>query len=163
MNARRSSGSGSAGYRIEPPLPGHPLELARPAVFEAEAGAGDEILDGPRDEDLAGRRRRGDSRADVHGDTGDLLARDFAFARVEPGADDETQSGYRIADRLGAADRARRTVKGGEEAVPRRVDLPPAEAADLVADAILKALEKIPPAAVAELLGPLGRADNVGE
>src|SRR5436190_21172632 len=48
-----SQESGSAGGRIEPPLPRYPLELASSAVFETEARAGDKILDGPRDEDLA--------------------------------------------------------------------------------------------------------------
>src|SRR5947207_3053428 len=129
-----SQESGSAGGRIEPPLPRYPLELASSAVFETEARAGDKILDGPRDEDLARRRRRRDSRADVHGDAGDLLPRNLAFARVEPGANDETESGDRIADRLSAADRASRTIKGGEEAVPRRVDLPPAKLDELVPD-----------------------------
>ena len=41
-------------YRVKAPLAGDALELVLAAVFEGQPGAGDQILDGARDEHLAG-------------------------------------------------------------------------------------------------------------
>ena len=118
----------SVDDRVELPLAGHALELVDAAVVEVDAGAGDEILDGARDEHLARPGLRGDARADVDGDAGDLVVAELALARVQPGADVEAELAHRVArSRARSGSRARRAVEGREEAVAGRVDLAAAD------------------------------------
>src|SRR5437867_2572441 len=102
------------------------------AVLEGEAGAGDEVLDGARDEHLAGPGLRSDPRARVDGDPGDLAVQEFALAGVQAGAHLEPQLADLLDDRLRAADRPRGPVEAREEAVAGGVDLPAAEAGELL-------------------------------
>ena len=88
---------------------------------------------------------------------------ELALARVQAGADLEAQRRDAVPERGCAADRACGAVEGGEEAVPGRVDLVAAEALELAADGNTVGLEQLAPAAVAEVSGELGRADEVGE
>src|SRR5207253_1400894 len=69
----------------------------------------------------------------------------------------------RVEDRLGAVDRSRRPVEGGQESVARRLDLPAAETAERLPDGSLMTLEQLTPAAIAELRGGAGGVDDVGE
>ena len=48
------SASSTRAERVQAPFAGHALQLVRAAVLELEARAGDEVLDGARDEHLAG-------------------------------------------------------------------------------------------------------------
>ena len=75
-----------------------------------------------------GSRAGGDAGADVDGDAGHLAVQQLALARVQAGAnlDAELPTASLIAQR--AADRARRAVEAGEEAVAGRVHLDAAEA-----------------------------------
>src|SRR5215217_7298918 len=78
---RHASTSGSSGIldSVEAPLARNAFQLGRAALGERDPGSGDEVAHGLRDEHLAGRRARGDARADGDGDPGDLPVVHLAF------------------------------------------------------------------------------------
>src|SRR2546423_1061407 len=151
----------TSASRIEPPRPGDALQLVLAALLEGDPGAGDEVAHRARDEHLARPGERRDARAGVDGDPAHLPVRELALARVQPGAELESEAAHTVADRAGGADRARRPVEGGEEAVAGRVHLAAAVAAKLGANRGLVRLEQLAPAAGAELDPPLRRGRHV--
>lgn len=88
---------------------------------------------------------------------------DLAFAGVQADADVEAELFGLAPDRARAANRACRPVEGREQPVARHVDLLPACARELSPHHGAVPLEQLPPAAVAELDGASGRADDVDE
>src|SRR5262249_4753072 len=104
-----------------------------------------------------------DPGADVDRHAADVVADRFDLAAVDPGADLDPAAAQLALDRGRAADRPRRAVEGGEEAVPHRLHLAAAVDGELPADGGVVALEQVAPAQVAEPGGGLGRADDVGE
>src|SRR5262249_59597813 len=98
-----------------------------------DAGARHKIPDGSRGQHLLGASGRGDARAGVHGDAADLRSGHLAFAGMESRPDLEAELADRIAEGARAADRARRAIEDGEEAVARHVDLASTEALELPA------------------------------
>src|SRR4051812_29625895 len=109
-------------------LAGKPLQLVHSTVFELDARAGDEILDGAGDEHLARPGERGHACTRVDGNAGDVAVVELALAGVEPGTNREPERHHAVADGGRAPDRASRAVEGREEAVAGRVDLVAAEA-----------------------------------
>src|SRR5215470_14486274 len=142
--------AGSPGGRDgeETPVAGDALECLWSPIHEADAGTGDEILHGVGDEDLARTRERGDPGADVNSDAADFLADDLALARVEPRAYLDAEGPHALADRLGAANGAGRTIEGREEAVTGGVDFAPAEARELATREGVVAVEQLVPPSV---------------
>src|SRR6185312_3603533 len=132
----------------EVPLAVDAAQRVRAGVGEHDARARDEVLDRARDEDLAGSGVGGDAGADMQSDPCDLAVDELALAAVQPGADLEPELGSAGDDRRCAPYRPRGPVEGGEEAVARRVDLPPAEAHELAADERSVALEEPQPLVV---------------
>jgi hypothetical protein len=65
---------------------------------------------------------------------------------VQARTDLQPERGESVADRCGAADPARRTVEGGEEAVAGALYLAAAEALELSANDSVVALEQVMPA-----------------
>jgi hypothetical protein len=57
------------------------------AIAEAQAGAGNKVLDSARYQDLARAGERGHASANVNSDTADIVADHFALASMQPGAD----------------------------------------------------------------------------
>src|SRR5262245_20842291 len=139
------------------PRVGHAFERVRAAFLERQSGAGHEVADRLRDQHLARARKTGDARADVHGDSGNVVPYELAFAGVQAAAHLKAERAYRIADRAGTANRARRPVEGGEEAVARGVDLTPAVLLQHRASLGVERLEQFTPGMVAERRGALGR------
>ena len=93
----------------------------------------------------------------------DIVALDLDLAGMHAAPHIEVERARRVDDARAAADRARRSVEGREEPIAEGLDLPPAKARDLLAQQAVVLIEQLAPAAVAELSGPLGRADDVGE
>jgi hypothetical protein len=73
----------SRARREEPPFAGNAFQLADAAILERNPRAGDEILDGARNEHLSGLRLRRNAGADVDGDARHLAVDELAFARVQ--------------------------------------------------------------------------------
>ena len=91
------------------------------------------------------------------------LADALALAGVDAGADRDAGAARALGDAERAADRPRRPVEGGEEAVAHRLDLVAAVGGELGADERVVGVEQLAPRAVADLGRALGRADDVGE
>src|SRR5205823_13387498 len=68
---------------VQPPLLVDPPQCVQTAILELDSGAGDQIADRARDEHLARPRLRGHPGADMHCETGKLLAEHLALARVD--------------------------------------------------------------------------------
>lgn len=96
-------------------------------VGEAQAGAGDEILDGARDQHLTRAARCRYLLSDLHRDARDVAVAllDLAGVRARPDLEPETLSPSRWQAR--AADGPGRTVEGGEETIRAALHLPPPE------------------------------------
>src|SRR5262245_10493360 len=99
------------------PLALDALERMHPAVFELDPRAEDEVLHGARHEHRSRPGERGDPRADVYGEAGQVVAAPFGLTGVQAGADGDSEIGDPGDDRLRAADRPHGTVERGEEAV----------------------------------------------
>jgi hypothetical protein len=70
----------------------------RPPVRELEAGADDEVLDGARGEHLTGLGRRHHARAEMDGDTRQVIAPHLALARVDARANVEADRSSALAE-----------------------------------------------------------------
>jgi len=90
------------------PFSGHALELYVTSVSEGQPGAGDQVLDGARNDNFIRLRLCGHTRPDMHGNAAYLPGHDLALAGMQPGADMQPQLPYPITDRLRAPDGARR-------------------------------------------------------
>ena len=86
------------------------------AILERDARAGHEVLDGARDEHLAGAGLRRDARADVDGDPAELVRRS---ARTRPCAGRRGSRG-RAARTASAIARAHRIARAGPSKVARK-------------------------------------------
>jgi signal transduction histidine kinase len=156
-------GVGSGADREQLPLAGYPPERAGPPVLQHVVGAGDQVVHGPGHQHLPGARSRHHPRGQVHGDAADIGAADLHLAGVQARADLHADPAQPVAQGGGAADAAARPVEDGQHAVPGRLDQPTAEAVDQLAGEPVVGVQQLAPAAVADLPGPLGRADDVGE
>ena len=140
-----------------------PLSLCGPRGSKIDPGPRDEILHRVRREDLPGAGQGADTSGDVDGDPGDVVASELDLAGVEAGPDLEPLRSDGVADRERGADRARRSVEGGEEPVACRLDLAPAEPLQGEPDDPVVRRERLAPARVAQLGRPLGGVHDVGE
>src|SRR4029079_8236381 len=104
---------------------------------------GDEVLDRLRDEDLPRLGLRRHPSPDRDGDPRDLAVQDLALAGVESGPNLQADPFYRLPDRRGAPDRARRPVEAREEAVAGRVELRSPKPRKLLADGGVGALQPL--------------------
>src|SRR5207244_9408051 len=101
--------------------------------------------------------RRGNPGADHDDKARDLALVQLAFPRVHACPNLEPELADAVDDSLGAANRPRRPVEGGEEPVAGRVLLFSAKARQLAANEPVVPLKQVAPRAVAELRRPLRR------
>src|SRR5215218_3613679 len=146
-------------------LPGvaQALEGVGAAVLQGDAGAGDQVPDGPRDQHLAGAGGGHDAGPDVDGDAADVVAAQVELADVDPGPDVQPDLAQLPAEGQGAADGPAGPVEDGQDAVAGALDQPPPLLGDQPPGQLVVDVQQLPPAAVAELAGPLGRGHDVGE
>ena len=136
----------AASHRKESPFAGDAFEVCRAAGVECESRAGDEILDGAGDEDFSRLCLLGDSGADVNGDAADFPVDEFAFARVEAGADLKSETADEVGDRGRAVDSSRRAIETCKESVSGHVEFGTAKADEFPADQRVVLFEKLAPA-----------------
>ncbi|GIK78525.1 MAG: hypothetical protein KJ006_00840 [Thermoleophilia bacterium] len=96
-------------------------------------------------------------------DAGDVAVEKLDLAGVDAAPELDAELAHAGGDRARAAHRARRAVERGEEPVAGRLDRPAAMLADQLAGDPVVAGEELAPLRISERLGPLGRADDVGE
>src|SRR5215467_4112522 len=147
----------------EAPRVRNALEFVLAALAERDAGARDEILDRAGDQDFVGTRQGTDASGDVDGETGEIVAADFALSRVQARSHIDPEGLGGFGDGLGAMNGARRAVEAGQKTIPGRLDLLTAEAAQFVADCSVVRVQKGAPPLVAFRRGSLGGRDDVGE
>ena len=99
----------------------------------------------------------------MHGETPYLVPDHLALACMQSGSHFDPQFADRGRDGGRALDRASRTIKGGEDAIARRVDLPTSKPTERVPHQGVVALEDITPPPVAEVGGTFGGTDDVRE
>src|SRR5262249_26991367 len=148
---------------VELPLSGDTLERVLAAIVQPDPGAGDEILDGSGDENLARLRDRRDSRPDVDRNTADLAVHQLALPCVKPCPDLEAERANAVPNRTRAPNRPRGSVKDREESITGRVHLPSAEVPQLRSDEPMVFLHKLAPSTIAELGSTGGGIDEIGE
>src|SRR5262249_294770 len=117
----------------------------------------------PRSRHFHRRGNTRDTRADVHRDSGKILAEDFAFAGVQATAHLETKCAHSITDRAGTADRPRRPVERRQDAIPRGVDLASAILLQDVANFGEECREQFTPGIIAEYCGAFFRSPDLGK
>jgi hypothetical protein len=149
--------------RENTPFARNALERVDATVTEAQPGAGHQILDSARHQNLGWAGERRDTRAYVNGDSTDVVADYFALTCMEPGTDLYSERLDFLGNGTGAANAACRTVKGGQKTVARRLHLVAAKTREITPDRGMMFIEEISPALVAERRSLLGRADDVRE
>src|SRR5438132_13500322 len=87
------------------------------SLGRAQAGPGDEVVDHPGDQDLAGVGTGLDPRCHVDGHTGDVAGGQFAFPGVEAGANLQSETAEAVSDGPGALHRPRGGIERDEKAV----------------------------------------------
>src|SRR5436190_10247426 len=166
-NLRERSGERGSNsvpsYGEHMPLPGHTLQRVRPAILELDAGAGHQILHGPRYQDLVRVGQGGYACPDVDRDAPDLVSHELDLPRVDPCPNLQPDRVDRVDDRPGATDRTGRAVEGRQEPVARGVDLHTAERAELLTEQSVVPFEQLPPRPIADGARRVGGPDDVGE
>ena len=140
------------------------LQRALASVGETKARSDDEVLHGARYQHLTRVGGGLYASGDVHADPAQVIADQLAFPRVHPDSQLAAQClGSGASQRHAGADRARGAVKGGEHTVARRLHDAASIATHFSLDESVVALENIPPSAIAQRSGALGRAHDIGE
>src|SRR5688572_28704819 len=124
---------------------------------------GGDISDRTGHPDLAGACCALNPCRDVNGNASQSSALHLAFAGMDAAASLHPELFHASADRACAVDGVPRGVEAHEEAVARRVDLNALEPNDLVSDGHPILLEEGAPSCIAEPIGMIRRADDVGE
>src|ERR1700716_3551713 len=93
------------------------------SLVEAEARAGNQILDGSRHQHLARSGERRDARGDVDCNALHVVAGDLDLAGMEAAADLNVQRPEGFGYGAGATNGTCRTVKGGEKPISKRFHL----------------------------------------
>ena len=132
-------------------------------VPEPEARAGDRVAERRGHQHLTGLPDPHHPGRDVHREPADLPLHQLGLAEMGAGANLDPELADGVDDRAGATDRVRGPVEAREEAVPRGVQLAPPMALQLLSDERVVPLDQVPPPAVPQIRGDLGRADDVGE
>ncbi len=151
MRSRASDLRGKETPRVR-----NALEFVLAALAERDAGARNQILDRAGDQDFVGTRQGPDASGDVDGETGEIVAADFALPRVQARSHIDPESLGGFPDGLRAMNGARRAVEAGQKTIPGRLDLLTAEAAQFVADCSVVRVQKGAPPPVAFRRGSLG-------
>src|SRR5262245_10868099 len=99
----------------------------------------------------------------MYGDSPELAVGDLTFACVDAGPHIQPDSSERVDYGAAAANCARGSVEGCEEAVSSGVDLPPSIAGQLRPDDRVVGVQQLPPGPITQLGGALGGRNNIGE
>jgi hypothetical protein len=115
-----AKGVRSADDPVEAPAIGNALQLVFASILEPEPGAGDEVFDRLRHQDLRGACLRGHAGADRDGEARDPVLERLALSCVDTSTDLDPEGPDLIRDLPSTADRACRSFEGGVEAVVSR-------------------------------------------
>src|SRR5207248_10552483 len=133
------------------PLSPHALERVLAAIVQPDAGAGDEIPDGSRDENFARLREGCNSRPDMDRNAADLVLHEFALPCMKPRADLEAELANAVPNRIRAPNSPCLPDECREQSVAGRLHFPSAEGPQLRPDVSSVLLSEPPPRANSEL------------
>jgi hypothetical protein len=105
----------------------------------------------------------GDARADVYSHPGDIVTAHFDLAGVNTHPNLDAEHPGCVDKGVGARDRGAGAGEGRDESVTGGVHFEAAEPFEFVTHDGVVVVQQVPPSAVAEHRGALGRADDVGE
>ena len=156
-------GGGSALHGEQFPGPRHPFEFVLATIAELDTRPDNEVLDGPRNEDLSRSRQRSHPGGDVHGQSAEVIASDLALARVQPHR--SSIPSFPVASLMARAQRMARAGPSNEATKPSPVVLIslPRKPPELFAHRPVMGVKQRAPPLVAERCGLCSGADDVGE
>jgi hypothetical protein len=115
---------GSGHHSIQMPTIGNTLELVLTGVAEAKTRSGHQILDRLGHEYFRCCGGSADPGTDRDGESPHIVAVELDFTRVEASSYFDPELPYVLDDRASAEDGTSRTLKGRQEPVSHRLDLP---------------------------------------
>jgi hypothetical protein len=145
------------------PFAGNAFELVGSALLEFKPRPDHEVAQRAGHEHVVRPGQCAHTRADVYGDTTDVITANLALAGVQPGPHLDAERLDCVANRHGAADRSLRAVEHREEAIARRVHLAAPKASELRSDDGVMRVKQGVPVAVADLRCSARRVHDVGE
>ena len=110
-----------------------------------------------------GSGQRRDAGADVDRDPADLAVDGLDLAGVDAGPDLDPEVPDAGSDGLGAMDGTGGSIERREEAVAGRIDLRAREPLKLASDDLVMGRDEVAPGGIADLGGPCGGTDDIGE
>jgi len=96
-------------------------------------------------------------------DTADIIAHNFDFAGMNPGADRNAMALHFASGCDGAVNGPRRSVKNGKQAIASTLYGPAAIASNFSSDNVVVIVEEITPGPIAYLRGARGRIHDIGK
>ena len=151
---RISASLANQRYQFAAPVEAAELELA--TVGKYEAGAGEQVAHGGRDQDFARLRYAENACGGMDRDPSYLVTLMLDFTRVDCGASGEAMGGGDIDHCRRTPHGTRRTGKQDQEAVSCGLRLAAAEALDLAAHCLIVFREQQAPPGIAKLIQHLG-------
>jgi hypothetical protein len=119
-------------------------------IVEFDTRASDEVLYGPRDDHVARVRRVHNTGCEVNGDAENISLGPLNLACMQAGADLDAKRDHGFGDRLGAMDRARRTIKQSHKSVAQRFHLVAPEADNFPSNRRIVGLQQFAPRPVSQ-------------
>jgi hypothetical protein len=135
----------------------------RPTIDEGDLGPSHEVFDSPRDQHLAGACHRLHAGRDMHGEPAHIGAAPLDLAAVQSATDLDAQAPEPIAEREGTSDRSGGPIERSEQPISRGFHERASVSSNLPLGKPIVRIEDVSPTLIAELGGPLRRADDVGE
>jgi hypothetical protein len=126
------------------------------AVVELKAGACDEVPDCTGNEDFTGAGKVRNPCGGMHGYATNVIIPDLDLAGMEAAAHFDSKGSEFLDDCGGAAHAAGRAVKGGKEAVAKRLDLASAVTRQFLTHRLVVPCQQNAPIAVPKLGRPPG-------
>src|SRR5262249_29614319 len=99
----------------------------------------------------------------MHGKPSDLVVEHLAFPRVEANPHLQANFAHAVPDRTRAADRPRRAIEGGKEAVTGRIHFPAAELTQATTDELVMGFQEFAPGTITESGSSARCVDDVRE
>ena len=100
------------------PLGGHPLQCVQAAIGKPDAGTGDEIFHGARDQHFARPRGRTHPGPYMHRDSADIPVKQLNLSGVKSRSHFQAELPHLISNTAGTAHGPGRSVESRDEAIP---------------------------------------------
>src|SRR5262245_57725128 len=141
----RTSREPSAFDCKQAPFTRHAFEVLTSAFSEGQSGAGDQVFDCTRYENFARVGQGRHTGTDVNRYSADLLAHDYAFARVQTCSHLDPERAHTVGDRARTANGACGPVEDREKAITGGADLAATITCKFATDECVMIVQQVPP------------------